>query len=98
DVERASEHYHKQLKFIQEMAASDPMNAQFRRNEAVALINVGDIEARSGKAAKSLEHYTEALRIREQLASAAKEDTTIARELAEIEAKLQATKEHITHK
>ncbi|HET6850672.1 MAG TPA: serine/threonine-protein kinase, partial [Pyrinomonadaceae bacterium] len=47
DVERASEHYHKQLKFIQEMAASDPMNAQFRRNEAVALINVGDIEARS---------------------------------------------------
>ena len=98
DVERASEHYHKQLKFIQEMVASDPMNAQFRRNEAVALINVGDIEARSGKAAKSLEHYTEALRIREQLASAAKEDTTIARELAEIEAKLQATKEHITHK
>ena len=98
DVERASEHYHKQLKFIQEMAASDPMNAQFRRNEAVALINVGDIEARSGKAAKSLEHYTEALRIREQLASAAKEDTTIARELAEIEDKIQATKEHITHK
>ena len=98
DVERASEHYHKQLKFIQEMAASDPMNAQFRRNEAVALINVGDIEARSGKAAKSLEHYTEALRIREQLASAAKEDTTIARELAEIEAKIQATKEHISHK
>lgn len=92
DLERASEHYHKQLTFTQEMVASDPVNAQFRRNEAVALIKVGDIEARSGRTARALSRYTEALRIREQLSSAAKEDTTIRRELAEIQAKIQATK------
>ncbi len=85
DLERASEHYRKQLTFIQEMVASDPVNAQFRRNEAVALIKVGDIEASSGRTAQALSHYTEALRIREQLSSAAKEDTTISRELAEVQ-------------
>ena len=38
DVEQAAEHYRKQLALSQEMAEADPANAQFLRNQAVALI------------------------------------------------------------
>ena len=38
EVEQAAQHYRKQLALNQEMVAADPANAQFRRNQAVALI------------------------------------------------------------
>jgi tetratricopeptide (TPR) repeat protein len=50
----------------------------------VALIKVGDVEAQAGRAAKALDHYQHALRIREQLITAAPTDTSIRRDLAEV--------------
>ena len=88
DRDAANEHYRKQLALTREMVAAETANAQFRRNEAVALIKAGDIEAHSGNSAKALSHYQDALRIREQLSAAAKEDTTIRRDLAEVWLKL----------
>ena len=44
NVEQAEEHYRKQLTLSQEMLAADQANAQFRRNQAIALIKIGDVE------------------------------------------------------
>jgi tetratricopeptide (TPR) repeat protein len=88
EVEQASEHYRKQLALTREMVAADPANAQFRRNEAVALIKVGDIEAHAGRTANALANYNEALRLRRQLSAAAPQDLSLRRELDEIQIKL----------
>jgi tetratricopeptide (TPR) repeat protein len=81
-------HYRKELALTREMLATEPANAQFRRNEAVALVNMGNLEGESGNNAKALSHYQQALRIREQLSVEAQEDLTIRRELAEVWLKL----------
>ncbi|HJS25324.1 MAG TPA: hypothetical protein VJ751_13280 [Pyrinomonadaceae bacterium] len=76
----------------QETAAADPANAQFLRNQAVALIKIGDVEARAGRTASALSNYKEALRIREQLSSVAPQDMYIQRDLAEAKSKVAALK------
>jgi len=88
EVEQASEHYRKELALTREMVAADPANAQFRRNEAVALIKVGDIEAHAGRTANALSNYNEALRLREQLSATSPQDLNLRRELAEVRVKL----------
>jgi len=92
EVEQAAQHYRKQLALNQEMVAADPANAQFRHNQAVALIKIGDVEARTGKTASALSNYNEALRIREQLSSDAPQDIYIQRDLAEVKSKLATLK------
>jgi len=94
DRDGAQEHYRKQLALTREMVAADPANAQFRRNEAVALIKIGDVEAHAGHNAKALSRYQEALRIREQLSATAKQDVTIARELVEVQSLVANFKSH----
>jgi non-specific serine/threonine protein kinase/serine/threonine-protein kinase len=90
----AQDHYRKQLALTRELVAADPANAQFRRNEAVALIKMGDVEAHAGHSTRALSRYQEALRIREQLSATARQDVTIARELAEVRSLVADFKSH----
>jgi hypothetical protein len=62
------------------------------RNEAVALIKNGDVEvARGTQRQSAIASYQEALRIREQLSSAANLDIYLRRDLAEACLKLGAS-------
>jgi tetratricopeptide (TPR) repeat protein len=92
EVVQAAAHYRKQLALNQEMVAADPANAQFRRNQAVALIKIGDVDARMGRTHDAFSNYNEALRIREQLSSVAPQDIYIQRDLAEVRSKLATLK------
>ncbi len=84
DRQKASEHYSKQLSLAENMLASDPTNAQFISNHAVALIKAGDIEVRDRRPANAISKYEQALRIRERLAAAAPQDIFIRQGLAEV--------------
>ena len=92
EVERAAAHYRKELALTREMVAADPANAQFRRNEAIALIKVGDVEAQNGRTANALANYNEGLRLREQLSASAPQDLSLQRELDEVRNKLRELK------
>jgi tetratricopeptide (TPR) repeat protein len=88
EIEQAAEHYRKELALTREMVAADPANAQFLRNEAVALIKVGDLDAHAGRIASALSNYNEALHLREQLSSNAPQDLSLRKELAEVQTRL----------
>ena len=88
NLEQASQHYQKQFEINEEMLATDPANVQLHHNRAVALIKAGDIKARSKRDAEALSKYNEALRAFEQLSPAAKQDTSIRQDLAELRMKI----------
>jgi non-specific serine/threonine protein kinase/serine/threonine-protein kinase len=82
DTTGALQSYRKSLAIRQSWSASDPTNAQARRELATSHSKIGDMRELTGDLAGALESYRQALAIHEALSTADRSDAQARRDLA----------------